>query len=299
MSIQIIKPGILTTLQDEGRVGFAQFGINRGGVMDWFSAKVLNLLLGNSTTEAVLEIHFPAASFSFLSPTRFAITGADFSPKLNFKSIEVNKSYWAKTGDILHFSAKNKGERAYFGIEGGFETPTWLASVSPNQAADFEAFSIKNDAILKAKKNDFTNKKIFVSNEFSIKKTNQIRYIPEIDLALNQDFVISPNANRMGFLLQSEPVSVPQSSILSSAVGFGTIQILPSGQLIVLMADHQTSGGYPRLGTIVLADLPNLAQMPINTPFNLTACSVETAEEAYFKQLRLMRQLEAGIGASK
>ncbi len=295
MSIQITKTGIFTTLQDEGRLGYAQFGINRGGVMDWFSAKSLNILLENDENEAMLEMHFPAATFHFLAPTRFAITGADFSPKLNFKSIENNKTYLAKTGDILNFSSKIQGERAYFGIEGGFESSKWLASVSPNSAADFEAISIENEAILAFKKTTFSTKKLFLSSEFSIKKTNQIRYIPEIDLDLKQAFKISPNANRMGFLLQSETISISHESILSSAVSFGTIQILPSGQLIILMADHQTSGGYPRLGTVILADLPLLAQMPGNVPFSLIPCSIEEAEELYFEKLTLLKQLEISI----
>ena len=113
----------------------------------------------------------------------------------------------------------------------------------------------------------------------------------------NQTFTISQNSNRMGFRMNAEPLEVEQKlELVSSAVDFGTIQLLPNGQIIVLMADHQTSGGYPRMGNVISVDLPILAQCGVNDVIRLKAISVGEAEELLLLQEKEIQKLKVSIG---
>lgn len=303
MAIKFSKTGVCTTFQDQGRFGNARFGINHSGVMDWFSAKALNILLENNPNEAVLELFFPAAEIEFLEATQFAIIGGNFEPTLNYKTIENNRIQTAAAGDILRFKQQKKGTITYFSVAGGFALDTWLGSVSPNQAADFQTFEIQKNTVLAFKKPFLeTKNSLTVSSFLWPKFTNQIRFIPsEIASAglEKQDFKLNQDSNRMGYRFDSITIEQPIGDFsVSEAVNFGTIQLLPSGQIIILMADHQTSGGYPRLGQVILADLPLLAQLQTHQSMNLIPCSIEVAEDAYFEQLTDLRKLAAGVAIS-
>ena len=128
--MKFIKKGILTSFQGNGRIGYKSEGLNAGGAMDVFSLKLLNLILRNNPLECAIEIHFPGPLILFEENCIFALSGADFGPKLNGLELILNKLVYAKPGDILTFTNKISGERAYLGVEGGFDTPTWLNSKS-------------------------------------------------------------------------------------------------------------------------------------------------------------------------
>ena len=291
MSILMQKAGILTTVQDLGRHGYRRFGINPSGVMDAAAARLINILLGNDENEAVLEMHFPAPQIVFEANTIAAIGGGDFSPHLNDVPIENWRPFYASKGSILKFTAKALGNRSYLTVRSGFAADGWLGSRSTNLAAkmggnggrklaagDRIGFKSKVKS-KKAKENcrisnslvpmysRFPTVRIIAGAEFEglTKKSR--------DLLVQQDFLISNNSDRMGFRLAGEPIHLAKPrELLSAAVSFGTIQLLPDGQLIVLMADHQTSGGYPRIAHVISRDLPLLAQLGANdkVAFHLT-----------------------------
>ncbi|MBP7416779.1 MAG: biotin-dependent carboxyltransferase family protein [Pyrinomonadaceae bacterium] len=280
MSILIKKPGILTTIQDLGRVGYRRLGINPGGAMDRTAARLINILLGNDETEAVVEMHFPAAEITFEKNAVFAIGGADFSAKLDGEPIENWQPYFAAKGSTLSFTKKISGNRAYVAVSGGFKLDKWLGSSSTNLAAktggkdgrplatgDQIPFALQIKAKPQIRRchissslipyyRPFPTVRVIVGAEFHLlSKSSQ-------GLFFVRDFIISPNSNRMGFRLKGEPVELAEPfELLSSAASFGTFQLLPDGQLIVLMADHQTSGGYPRVGHVITRDLPLIAQL--------------------------------------
>lgn len=280
MSILIHKAGILTTVQDLGRQGYRRFGVNPNGVMDQTAMRLINILLGNDESGAVLEMHFPAPQIVFEANTVFAVGGGEFGPKLNGEPIENWRPCFAKKNSVLKFLGKASGNRAYLAVRSGFKIDEWLGSSSTNIAASIGGFSgRKLDAgnrlafkvkvkRQKAKVNyrisnslipmysRFPTVRIIVGAEFAqlTKKSS--------DLLVNQDFVISNSSNRMGFRLSGEPISLSKPlEMISSAANFGTIQLLPDGQLIVLMADGQTAGGYPRIAHVISRDLPLLAQL--------------------------------------
>jgi antagonist of KipI len=132
MTLIIRKPGILTTVQDLGRTGARRFGVNPGGVMDTTAARVANILLGNSESAALLEMHFPAAEIEFAETVGVAIAGADFGPLLDDRAVPNWSSFTAPRGSILKFGAKNFGTRAYLAVTGGLRADEWLESLSTN-----------------------------------------------------------------------------------------------------------------------------------------------------------------------
>ena len=283
MSILIQKGGILTTIQDLGRRGYRRFGINPSGVMDQTAVRLINILLGNDETQAVIETHFPAPQIVFETNTIFAVGGGNFAPQLDGKAVENWRPIFAKKGSTLKFTGKISGNRAYLAVRGGFKIDEWLGSSStnlvakiggndgrklesgdrieiqlkPKKAVSFNAAKISTSLILMPSR--FPTVRIIAGAEFE-KLTKQSR-----DLIVSENFTISTNSNRMGFRLSGEPLSLSKPfELVSSAVSFGTIQLLPDGQLIVLMADHQTAGGYPRIGHVISRDLPLLAQLGAN-----------------------------------
>ncbi|MEQ1924019.1 MAG: biotin-dependent carboxyltransferase family protein, partial [Pyrinomonadaceae bacterium] len=261
MSILINKSGILTTIQDLGRVGYRQLGINPGGAMDRTAARLINILLGNDENDAVVEMHFPAAEIVFERNAIFANGGADFLAELDGEPIANWQPYFAQKGSTLRFTKKVSGNRAYLAVSGGFKIKEWLGSSSTNLAAKIGGIDgrplVTGDQIpfrtqIKTRPHirrchissslipfyrPFPTVRVIVGAEFLLLSE------PSRGLFFVHDFVVSPNSNRMGFRLKGEPVELTEPfELLSSAASFGTIQLLPDGQLIVLMADHQTSG---------------------------------------------------------
>jgi len=317
MSIRIIKAGVLDTLQDLGRFGFQQLGINPGGVMDHWSAKAANFLVGNAPTAAVIEIHFPAAEFFFEEEALIAVCGADFSVHVNAEEIPLGHPVLLNRFSILQFYTNRKGARAYIAVHGGMAIPLWLKSYSTNLKAASGGF--KGRALQKEDEISITplpasviasleHKEFLVlpwdagshipsppNNTYRILKGNEWKQMTKgsqqniTELALT----VTAQSDRMGYRLQGEPLLLEQPmELISSAVSFGTIQLLPDGQLTMLMADHQTTGGYPRIAHVISADLPRLAQVRAGEKINFQLTDQHTAETALLQQQQHLLQLQ-------
>ncbi|HEX8265168.1 MAG TPA: biotin-dependent carboxyltransferase family protein [Pyrinomonadaceae bacterium] len=293
----------MTTAQDLGRVGFGRFGINPSGAMDRTAARLINVLLGNDETEAVLEIHFPAPVLQFDETTTIALGGADFAAYLNEKPIENWRPVRVEKGGVLEFRHRNFGARIYLSVRGGFQIPEWLGSRSTNLSAkiggfDGRAFQ-KNDRLFFKQRttNDErrTNYKISTSVLPFYSRFPTARIVAGAEWGnlseesretfLSNAFSIRRDSNRMGFRLEGENLNLTEKiELLSSAVNFGTIQLLPDGQLIILMADHQTTGGYPRVGSVATIDLPLLAQLNPGDTVIFYLISINEAENLLVQQ---------------
>ncbi len=300
MSIQIHKQGLSDSIQDSGRYGYQHMGIQVNGCIDYLSARLANTLLQNDIENPVFEIHFPASSFTFLSAQIICITGANFVPVLNEQSIPLFTPIQMNAGDCLQFLQPLDGRTAYMAVKGVINCEEWLDSYSftNRRLQKNEEFSIMKES---ADSSSLLNntKTAFLENlthkvQAHLQNHLPIRIIPgpawntleanSIQQLLHGHFEISSQANRMGFPLKG-PVLFQQKSEepLSSAVTRGTLQLLPSGELIVLMADHQTIGGYANLGQIILVDLPRLAQLKKESPFTFSLVNVEEAHQIYLK----------------
>lgn len=312
MSLLLRKSGIFTTVQDLGRNGFRSSGINPNGAMDKTAVRLINILLGNLETEAVLEIHFPAPKIIFESPAIFAIGGANFRANLNDEPIENWRVHQAEKNSILEFEEKIFGNRAYLAIKNGFKIEEILKSKSTNLVANFGGFSgrkLQNGDRLEYKsKTQTANRKLQIGHSllpfYSRFPTVRVVACAEFEqltalseqIFLKTDFTISQNSDRMGFRLSGEPLYLlDKKELVSSAVNFGTIQLLPDGQMIILMADHQTSGGYPRIAVIIPTDLPLAAQLGANDKIAFHPVSIQRAEDLAFDFERNLNFLKVAV----
>lgn len=269
--MQFLKKGILTSYQDLGKNGLRHLGVNPSGAMDRFSARILNIALQNDENQPILEIHFPACEILFEEDCIIIIGGADFSPTIDNEPIINWKTILVKTGSVLRFKKLITGSRAYLAVK--VENCFFLPYVG-------QVCNLSHKKTIR-----FTE-----GNEFEL-LTEKSKEAFE-----NQAFTISKDSNRMGYRMNAEGLEVSsKKELVSSAVDFGTIQLLPSGQIIVLMADHQTSGGYPRLGNIISVDLPKLAQSNVNDTIIFKKISIEKAEDLLLKQELELQKLKASI----
>lgn len=316
MSLKVIKAGILDTVQDLGRNGYQHLGINPGGVMDHFAMQVANMLVGNDINEAVIEIHFPASAFLFEKETMIAVTGADFSPIINGEPVSVCHPVLINRNSVLHFEKIRTGARCYLAIQGGIEILQWLNSRSTNLKAFAGGFNgralQKNDVIGFKKENNYST--IFFDKEFlvlpwqavtkwdplaeeriNIIFGNEWNWLDETSQKkfLNNTFSIDNAADRMGYrLIGTALTPANKTELISSAVSFGTIQLLPDGQLIILVADHQTTGGYPRIAHVITTDLSKLAQLKPGEKINFQITDLGTAEQLMILQQQHLQQLQ-------
>ena len=255
--VKVLKPGFYTTVQDMGRSGFKQYGVPVSGVMDVYAASVANLLLGNEANDAVLELTMTGPTLQFVCKTAICITGADMSPKLNQQPIAINKEVEVNEGDVLSFGRLNFGFRSYLAVSGGFKTEQVMNSRSLYQGVTLQSAIAKGDelpieahlapvlnkhALLKIKTDYLTSKEIevFKGPEYDKLSKQQQKKL------LTQEFAISKENNRMAYQME-QVLENTLEPIITSAVLPGTVQLTPSGKLIVLMRDCQTTGGYPRV----------------------------------------------------
>jgi antagonist of KipI len=285
--------------------------------MDLLSTNIANILVGNDKKGPVIELHFPASAFMFREDCLVAITGADFNPEINNKPVPINTSILVAKGATLKFKKPKKGARSYLAINGEWNIDPWLKSYSTNikaMAGGYEGRAFReNDVIeVQRRKPAFKNHGATVILPVSVDYVNVS--IPEKPIRcvrgseynwLTEEsktnveakpFMINLQSDRMGYRLQGHTLSSEvNQQLLSTAVTRGTIQLLPSGQLVVLMADHQTTGGYPKVAHVLSADLPMLAQMRPNENMRFRLVDLKEAEDAYIDQQQYLQDLEKTI----
>lgn len=255
--IEVLASGIYTTIQDFGRVGFQKYGVPYSGVMDRTAASLANAILGNSPDLPVLEITMQGPKLQFQCTTTICVTGANLSAKLNNSIFLNNKPMMVKSGDILSFGSLKKGIRAYLAVKGGFQTEQVMSSCSMYSGITKKEKLEKGDVLKISTANNLVrnyNASIKINFDYFNLKTLEVFKGPEFDMLskkqkiqlLNTEFTISKNNNRMAYQL-NETLQNNLKPIITSPVLPGTVQLTPSGNLIILMRDCQTTGGYPRV----------------------------------------------------
>ena len=253
--IAILHPGIYCSVQDQGRFGHTKIGVPQAGCADTYAAKMANVLLKNHEKDALIEITFGQGEFKFTSDTYICLTGGDFSPKLNGKLIKMQSVYFIKKDSVLSFGKRVYGARVYLSVQGGIQTKTVYGSRSffdgITQQKLGKGAMLPILPIQKYADNNFSRVRVSEKHFTTI-------YLPCLKgpefFKLNQEqqrklftpFSISDDNNRVGYRLK-ESLENNLSSILTSAVLPGTVQLTPSGKCIILMQDCQVTGGYPRI----------------------------------------------------
>jgi len=277
--MQIIKGGLLTTIQDGGRFGYRNLGIPQSGTMDARARKQANWLVDNSQDAPVLECSFWGGIFRFDKRKIIALTGADMNARLNGEPCEMYRSHEVKPGDVLTLGYVSAGTRTYIALQGRPDIEVFMGSFSTYTASQFGGFKgralIAGDSIGWESKHPKNPNRVlpeYLRPHFSTEK-NIIRIVrgPEWEMlsaASQQSFEklsyeIHRDSNRMGIRLVGEKMEMKEGfSMVSSATLPGTMQLPSNGQPIVLMHDGQTTGGYPRIGKVIEVDLGRLAQIP-------------------------------------
>ena len=253
--IAILHPGIYCSVQDQGRFGLTKMGIPQAGCADTYAAKMANAILKNHEKDALIEITFGQGKFKFTSDTYICLTGGDFSPKLNGKLIKMQSVYFIKKDSVLSFGKRVYGARVYLSVQGGIITETVYGSRSffdgITQQKLGKGAMLPILPIQKYADNNFSKVRVSEKHFTTI-------YLPCLKgpefFKLNQEqqrklftpFSISDDNNRVGYRLK-ESLKNNLSSILTSAVLPGTVQLTPSGKCIILLQDCQVTGGYPRI----------------------------------------------------
>lgn len=299
MGIIVENPGIQTTVQDEGRFGYQQFGVSPAGPMDTQSFYLANILAGNPRGESALEITFMGPSLKFEKDNIIAVTGANVSPAVDGTPIPMYQAVLVHEGQTLSFGVASGGSRAYIAFTGGLDVPVIMgskATLMRNKLGGVEGRKLeKGDRI------GFCNPKTNLP-KMGLRKMEPEKF-PEKELTLRvvtgpQDnafteeevrkffwfgATITNESDRMGIRLErEEPLHhIKDGNILTDGVAFGSIQVPTNGQIIIMMADRQTTGGYTKIGTVISVDLPKLAQAQPGYRVRFVRVGVQLAQDLY------------------
>ncbi|GAA4437583.1 5-oxoprolinase subunit PxpC [Pontibacter saemangeumensis] len=329
MCLNIISPGLLTTVQDLGRHGYQKDGISVSGAMDTFALRAANLLVGNAEGEAGIEVTLKGPKIFFTKRQLIAVTGADLSPSLNGAPIKSWRPVSVEEGSILEFGAVLNGCRAYIAVAGGLDLPKVMGSNATYLRAGIGGFEGRalqlGDSIpckgIPAKMEPFlrglasaqeehpgaqTNWSVDSSLYVTYQEPQQIRVVKGPEYLIfseqsQQDFwrmayQVTAQSDRMGYrLLGTRLALATQEDMVSSAVTFGTVQVPPEGSPIVLMADHQTTGGYPRIAQVISADFSKLAQLVPRHKIQFKEVTLEEAQSLYIRQEKNLEKLRGAL----
>lgn len=323
MSVNVLNAGLLTTVQDIGRTGSQKFGVLVSGAMDSYSMRMANLLVGNDEREGVLEITLFGTKLQFEEDTLIAITGGDLQTTIDGIPVANWRPALVKKGAVLKFGFAIEGCRAYLAIAGGIDIPVVMGSKSTYMVAGIGGFkgrALQQNDQLSFGKMSASNEKVFTLIEregtpnwavphhplISLESTQTIRIIEGTEykhfdetskqLLVHEPYVVTPQSNRMGLRLEGQALSLTEKlELLSEGVTFGTIQIPPNGKPIILMADRQTAGGYPKIGQVITADLGSLSQVKPNAKLYFQLITHAEAERELIAKEELINQIQIGI----
>ena len=290
MSITIIKPGISSSIQDLGRWGYQQFGVPIGGAMDKVSASLANAICGNDEHEAVIEMTLHGTRILLNEPTYCAIVGGGCKAYIDEVELPFNRLLHIPAQSIINTKADASGCRSYFAVAGGLNIKIEMGSAStyvPSGIGGVYGRDLKTGDVIQFKKNDLTiktdsfttlAKNIEVSQweMTGLKPLNDspatigVLRGPEYDwfdnssqaTFFNTAYTISSQSNRIGYRLEGEQLELNKKfEMVSTPITSGIIQVTNEGNPIILMADAQTIGGYPRIARVCSADIPLLGQL--------------------------------------
>ena len=317
MSVRVLRPGVLATVQDLGRRGLQHLGIVPGGAMDPISHRLANALVGNRADMATLEIALSGPELLIGCDALVALHGARFAAEIDGVPVPQSRPVLLPSGARLRVGRATAGCFGYLAVAGGLQVDPVLGSHSTYLAGGFGGwrgkslrrgaevpFAADADALAKARFARLTTRHRAVT----VARCETVRWLaPDVTLPEHDESVIrtvagihaalfdkaardrffgerwhiAPDSNRMGLrLLGPRLALVRPGEILSQATCLGTVQVPPAGQPIVLMADHQTTGGYPRIAEVIAADAPRLAQLRPGATVRFAEATLAEADAA-------------------
>ncbi|TDL91854.1 biotin-dependent carboxyltransferase family protein [Vibrio vulnificus] len=319
MSLRVIKPGLLTSIQDLGRKGFQQHGVIVSGAMDAHSLRIANMLVGNEQGEAALEITLMGPTIKVEKNCLISITGGNLSPTIDNKVVPMWRPILVKSGTMLRFKGCKSGCRAYLAVAGGFAIPEVMESKSTYLRAGIGGYmgrALKADDVLEFnepsknlddREGAFSFPKWFVNEkEFLPGGKPLIRFIDGSQYEYFTDyskdsfvagaFKVSNQSDRMGYRLSGPTLKLKDNvELLSEAVTNGSVQVPPDGNPIILLADSQTTGGYPKIAQVITADLPIIAQVKPGESIQFSRVNLNEAERLFLQKERQLKELQVSV----
>jgi len=328
VKIAVLNPGLLTTIQDLGRSGYQKYGVIVSGAMDTYAMRISNILVGNEENEGVLEITLIGPSLKLEKGTLFAITGGDISPTISGKKVPKGRPIYLNNDSILKFGPCKSGCRSYLAVAGGFEVLKVMESKSTYLRAEFGGFkgrALQKDDILSIgaknskstkiikKLEEIKSKSDFVCPSWYIKnfmiqnsestvirvfEDRQFHKVSEegMNKFFNSKFNIDIRSDRMGYRLSGEKIELKEKlEMISEEVSVGTIQIPPDGNPIILLADRQTAGGYPKIAHVASVDIQKIVQLKPNDKIEFKKITLREAEKLYFEREKDIVELKKSI----
>ncbi|MGB5748648.1 MAG: biotin-dependent carboxyltransferase family protein [Desulfobacterales bacterium] len=295
-TLEIISPGIMTTVQDLGRYGYGRFGVAPSGALDSFSLRIANLLVGNSEDHACLETMLMGPGIKVLTDVVVAVTGGDLQPKKNKQPIEMWRSHAFKKNDILSFGPVVSGFRSYIAVAGGIGGPPVMGSRSTNLPSGFGGHhgrSLTKEDILTcdeprgpAQSTDKAFNPDWIPH-YSDKWKLRVIWGPQDNhfpadsrrAFLSGTYTMSQDSDRTGLRLEGPEILCKpdiEASIISEGVISGSIQIPGDGKPIIILGETVT-GGYRKIATVISADLPALGQIKPGDGVQFGAVSLDEA----------------------
>jgi antagonist of KipI len=310
MNVRVIKPGMLTTVQDRGRWGLQSRGVPVAGPMDPVSHRLANALVGNDADAAALEITLLGPELEFEVERVIAVAGADFDMTLDSKPVAMNAPFIVSAESRLRFGARRLGARAYLAVAGGIAIPPTLGSRSTHLISalgGFEGRALRaGDRLPLGDPAHAPRRTAPALGESLVPLPDhhaRIRVLPgpqadyfapdAFDLLQSKPYVVGQNSDRMGFRLSGPRLTHARGAdIISDATPLGVLQVPASGQPILLMADRQTSGGYPKIATVVSADISVAGQLGPGDTIQFVVCDMREAMAALIAQERALMAIE-------
>ncbi|WP_068785809.1 5-oxoprolinase subunit C family protein [Paenibacillus phocaensis] len=329
MSLLIEKPGLLTTVQDLGRFGVQKYGVIVSGAMDAFALRVANMLVGNPEGEAGLEITLLGPVIRFEQTALISLCGGDLSPKLNGVPVPLWRTVLAPKGSTLTFGPTKLGCRAYLAVGGGLDVPIRMNSRSTYLRAGIGGYEGRalaaGDRLALGERTPLGSHMLGVLAREANKESGAVSrwaVFPEIlpkyaanptvqlipgeeyehfqelsqhDL-WNEEYAVLPQSDRMGYRFKGRELKLSQTKeMISSAVTMGTVQVPPDGNPIILMADRQTTGGYPKIAQVASVDLPLLAQTNLGARVRFRKVALQEAQRQLIERETAIQTLRKGL----
>jgi len=311
-TIRVIKPGMLTTVQDLGRPGFGVMGLSPSGAADPVSLRIGNRLVGNPENAAALEMTLVGGHFQFSAKTIVAVTGADFSASVGGKHLQQYQSVPVKAGEVLEFGSSVGRARAYLCVQGGINVPEFLGSRSTHLLSGhggYDGRTLRKGDVLKIGKcaPDFRSRRLAGQGHTNLVPRTVFRVTqgPQWDmfsdsakrLFFEQTYRVTEAADRTGIRLEGIPLELTHDrDMLTEGVALGAVQIPRDGKPIVLFVEQQTTGGYPKIANIIGADLYRVGQLQTHHEVHFELVSLEAARalllrlEEYLTSPELIRE---------
>lgn len=304
MGFTVLDGGFFATVQDFGRTGYQQYGITVSGAVDRRSYVLSNILVGNNEHDAGLELTFKGPTIQFDADCVIAVTGGDFDFTLNNAPLPMYQAVLVKKGDVLSSGYRKTGCRAYIAFYGGIDVPLLMGSRSTYTRATLGGFHgrklVKGDVLKLVSPGKIPpnlDKRRIPAEDFG-KQELTLRVIlgPQNDLFtkkgietfFSETYTVTSSFDRMGYRLDGAEIEhVKDANIVSDGISFGAIQVPGEGKPIIMLSDKQTTGGYTKIGTVISADIPLIAQCIQGNKIRFKEVTIDEAQKVYMDNYKL------------